>query len=106
MTAGQTSASYSRSTLCMPPVRIGQIDTMSEDLSQIAPLLRRYMPGTSMFNMSGQPAMSLPLAWNSAGLPLGMMFAGRFGDEATLFRLASHLELERPWKHRYPPTNA
>jgi len=79
-------------TLCLPPLRIGELDTMSEDLSHIAPILRRYMPATSMFNMSGQPAMSVPLAWNSAGLPLGMMFAARFGDEATLFRLAAQLE--------------
>ena len=69
-------------TLCSPPLRIGEINTMSNDLSHIAPILRRYMPGTSMFNMSGQPAMSVPLAWNKAGLPLGMMFSARFGDEA------------------------
>ncbi len=93
-------------TLCMPPLRIGEIDTMAEDLSDIAPLLRRYIPGTSMFNMSGQPAMSVPLAWNKAGLPLGMMFAARFGDEATLFRLAGQLEQARPWKKRLPPACA
>jgi len=90
-------------TLCSPPLRIGELNTMSEDLSHIAPILRRYMPATAMYNMSGQPAMSMPLAWNAAGLPLGMMFAARFGDEATLFRLAAQLEQERPWKHRLPP---
>jgi amidase len=90
-------------TLCSPPLRIGELNPMSEDLSHIAPILRRYMPGTSMFNMSGQPAMSVPLAWNAAGLPLGMMFAARFGDEATLFRLAAQLEQERPWKEKLPP---
>jgi amidase len=89
-------------TLCSPPLRIGEIDTMSEDLSHIAPILRRYMPGTSMSNISGQPAMSVPLASNKAGLPLGMMFSARFGDEATLFRLAAQLERERPWKDRRP----
>jgi amidase len=93
-------------TLCSPPLRIGEIDSMSEDLSHIAPILRRYMPATSMFNMSGQPAMSMPLAWNAAGLPLGMMFAARFGDEATLFRLAAQLEGERPWKDKLPPVCA
>ena len=93
-------------TLCMPPLRIGELNTMSEDLSYIAPLLRRYIPGTSMFNMSGQPAMSVPLAWNKAGLPLGMMFSARFGDEATLFRLAGQLERERPWKNKLPPVCA
>jgi len=90
-------------TLCSPPLRIGELDTMAQDLSHIAPVLRRYMPATSMFNMSGQPAMSVPLAWNAAGLPLGMMFSARFGDEATLFRLAAQLERERPWKQKLPP---
>lgn len=93
-------------TLCLPPLRLGEIDTMSSDLSHISPLLKRYMPATSMFNISGQPAMSVPLAWNAAGLPLGMMFAGRYGDEATLFRLAAQLEQERPWAHRRPPVCA
>jgi amidase len=93
-------------TLCSPPLRIGEIDSMSNDLSHIAPILRRYMPATSMFNMSGQPAMSVPLAWNAAGLPLGMMFASRFGDEATLFRLAAQLEQERPWRQKLPPVCA
>lgn len=93
-------------TLCAPPLRIGELNTMSSDLSHIAPILRRYMPGTSMFNMSGQPAMSVPLAWNKAGLPLGMMFSARFGDEATLFRLAGQLEQVRPWRNKIPPVSA
>ncbi|NVN86298.1 MAG: amidase [Rhodopseudomonas sp.] len=93
-------------TLCTPPVRLGEIDTMTNDLSGIGPILRRYMPGTSMFNMSGQPAMSVPLAWSGSGLPIGMMFAARFGDEATLLRLAAQLEQERPWKARRPPISA
>jgi len=93
-------------TLCSPPLKIGELDTMSDDLSHIAPILRRYIPGTSMFNMSGQPAMSAPLAWNAAGLPLGMMFAARLGEEATLLRLAAQLEQERPWKDKRPPVCA
>ena len=88
-------------TLCLPPLKLGVLDTMG-DLKNISPVLAEYMPGTAMFNMSGQPAMSVPLAWNRAGLPLGMMFAGRFGDEATLYRLAAQLEAERPWKDRKP----
>jgi amidase len=90
-------------TLCSQPLRLGELNSMSQDLSHIAPTLRRYMPGTAMFNMSGQPAMSVPLAWSKAGLPLGMMFAARFGDEATLLRLAAQLEQERPWKAKLPP---
>lgn len=93
-------------TLCSPPLRIGELNPMSKDLSHISPILRRYMPATSMFNMSGQPAMSVPLAWNAAGLPLGMMFAARLGDEASLFRLAAQLEQERPWKQKIPPVCA
>jgi amidase/6-aminohexanoate-cyclic-dimer hydrolase len=90
-------------TLCSPPLRIGELNSMSQDLSHIAPILRRHIPATSMFNMSGQPSMSVPLAWNAAGLPLGMMFSARFGDEAGLFRLAAQLEQVRPWKHKLPP---
>jgi amidase len=93
-------------TLCAPPLRLGELNSMSQDLSHIGPALRRYMPGTSMFNISGQPAMSVPLAWSESGLPLGMMFAARFGDEGTLFRLAAQLEQERPWKAKLPPVSA
>jgi amidase len=90
-------------TLATPPLRLGEINPMAQDLSHIGPIIRRYMPATAMFNMSGQPAMSVPLAWSSSGLPLGMMFAARFGDEATLFRLAGQLEKERPWRTKIPP---
>jgi amidase len=89
-------------TLATPALRLGEIDTMAEDPTYIADVLLRYMPATPMFNISGQPAMSVPLAWNKAGMPLGMMFASRFGDEATLYRLAAQLEQARPWKGRMP----
>jgi amidase len=57
-------------------------------------------------NITGNPAMSVPLAWNGDGLPIGVHFLGRFGDEATLFRLASQLEAARPWRDRRPPVTA
>jgi amidase len=61
-----------------------------------------FIPYTPLFNVTGQPAISLPLHWNDAGLPIGMQFVSRWGDEATLFRLAAQLEKARPWFERAP----
>lgn len=65
-----------------------------------------YCPFTPLFNTTGQPAMSLPLHWNAEGLPIGLQFVGRFGDEATLLHLAGQLEESRPWRDRRPPLHA
>jgi len=62
----------------------------------------RFTPSTPLFNATGQPAMSVPLWWTDDGLPIGMQFVGRFGDEATLFRLAGQLEGKRPWVGQLP----
>jgi amidase len=65
-----------------------------------------FTPYTPLFNATGQPAMSVPLHWNDEGLPIGMHFVGRYGDEATLFRLAGQLERVEPWFDRNPPVNS
>ena len=61
-----------------------------------------FLALTRIQNLTGQPAMSVPLFWNNGNIPIGVQFAGRFGDEATLFRLAAQLEQARPWKDRNP----
>ena len=65
-----------------------------------------FVPFTPLFNTTGQPAFSLPLHWSPGGLPVGVQIAGRLGDEALLFRLASQLEQARPWAGRRPPVHA
>lgn len=62
-----------------------------------------FIPWTPLYNATGHPAMSVPLHWNGAGLPIGVHFVSRLGDEATLFRLAGQLERARPWFDRLPP---
>jgi amidase len=64
------------------------------------------MAFTMLANATGQPAMSVPVTIGDGGLPSGAQFIGRFGDEATLFRLAGQLERAYPWAHRHPPTSA
>ncbi len=61
-----------------------------------------FSPYTRLANCTGQPSMSVPLYWSEANLPIGAMFTARFGDEATLFRLAGQLERARPWWGRRP----
>jgi amidase len=90
-------------TLAEPPLQLGVLDMMSEDVAGYTARLWRYTPFTYPFNVTGQPAMSVPLAWNDADLPIGVQFVGRYGDEATLFRLAGQLEQARPWADHRPP---
>jgi amidase len=89
-------------TLGEPPVPLGTFDPPEEN--PLAPLMRAvaFVPFTPICNATGQPGMSVPLYWNADGLPVGTHFVARFGDEATLFRLAAQLEAARPWADRRP----
>jgi len=110
-------------TLGLPPPRIGSLQAHGAEAKaqefiaragltsvlRIQPLVEAiakktfaFIPYTPLANVTGQPSMSVPLQWNREGLPVGAMFTGRFGDEATLFRLAAQLEKARPWRERKP----
>ena len=75
---------------------------MMDLIKPIAAQNYEYIPWTPVFNVSGQPAMSVPLYWNNEGLPIGMHFVGKWGDETTLFRLAGQLEKAKPWFDKAP----
>ncbi len=93
-------------TLGEPPVPLGSFEATPENPLRGYARAGAFVPFTPVCNMTGQPAMSVPLFWNAAGLPIGTHFIGRFGDEATLFKLAAQLEAARPWAGRRPPVSA
>jgi amidase len=88
------------------PWRLGELDQNDPSLDHdgwVRKLFSTYSPFTAMFNITGQPAISLPLAWTDSGLPIGVQLVGRYADEATLLRLAAQLEQAFPWQDRVPP---
>jgi amidase len=110
-------------TLATPPPRIGELAPSRAEtallrivgvfgsgrLVKAAGLLEQaaedafdFTPWTPVYNVTGQPAMSVPLHWDAGGLPIGVHFVGRFGDEATLLSLAGQIERARPWFDRLP----
>ncbi len=93
-------------TLCELPVPLGTFDSPPDNPLHGLFRAAEFMPFTPIANITGQPAMSVPLSWNADGLPVGTQFIGRFGDEATLFRLAAQLEAARPWADKRPPVSA
>jgi Asp-tRNA(Asn)/Glu-tRNA(Gln) amidotransferase A subunit family amidase len=84
-------------TLGLPPIKLGQwtLEREYEDLAT-------YCPFTAVANMTGQPAMTVPLHWTDTGLPVGVQFMGRYAGESTLFQLAGELEKASPWNQRRP----
>jgi Asp-tRNA(Asn)/Glu-tRNA(Gln) amidotransferase A subunit family amidase len=90
-------------TLARPPLPIGHFDIESGDVDAWVARLGAFIPFTYPFNVTGQPAASVPLFWSDDGLPIGCQFAARYGDEGTLLRLAAQLEQARPWFDRRPP---
>lgn len=112
-------------TLAGPPVQIGALALKKNEIAQIevlarlrnGPLIRKaahtiaeslfdWLPYTPVFNLTGQPAMSVPLYWTQDDLPVGVQFAARRGNEAVLYRLAAQLEAAQPWFNRRPPIRA
>lgn len=90
-------------TLAMPPVPIGHITGTIEDPGEVMQRFGEFIGFPAwVANATGNPAMSVPLHWNAVGLPIGVHFLARFGDEATLLRLAAQLERAQPWSNRRP----
>ena len=94
------------STMAAPPLPLGRLSPSNPDLAAFGRDVIGTAAFTQLFNASGHPAASVPLHWNDEGLPIGVQLAGRFGDEATLFRLGAQLEGARPWFDRRPATDS
>jgi amidase len=95
-------------TIARLPAPLGELDQNRTGMTAMewTRQVFAYCPFTPLFNTTGQPAFSLPLHWSAGGVPVGVQIVGRFGDEATLFRLASQLEQARPWARKRPPVHA
>ncbi|AZI34991.1 putative 6-aminohexanoate-cyclic-dimer hydrolase [Caenibius tardaugens NBRC 16725] len=85
-----------------PPLPLGVISLSNPDIEAYFKAITAYVPFSGLMNQTGQPSMSVPLAMSKSGLPIGVMFSGRYGTEATLFRLAGQLETAAPWRNRKP----
>ncbi|GAB3213954.1 amidase [Marinactinospora endophytica] len=89
-------------TLAEPPAPVGRFTDLDDPAAEFREMTL-YTPFGTVYNITGQPAVNLPLHWNTEGLPIGVMLAGRIGDEATLLSLSAQLEAARPWADRRPP---
>jgi amidase len=91
-------------TLGAPPPELGWFTAAGP--GQEGPRIAGFIPYTAQFNLTGQPAISLPLHWTPGGLPVGVQLAAAYGREDTLIRIASQLEQAAPWSERRPPVRA
>jgi len=89
-------------TMGAPPQELGLCSLSNPDIGAMSDAVLTSVGYTQIFNATGQPGMSVPLAWNAAGLPIGIQFVGHFGREDTLLRLAGQLEAAKPWAGRLP----
>jgi amidase len=90
-------------TLAQPPRPVGWFNGAPDPAADFE-RQKRFTPFTALYNVTGQPAVNVPLHWSDDGLPIGVQLAGRPGAETTLIALAGQLEATRPWAHRRPPT--
>lgn len=93
-------------TLATPPPPLGYFDTATTDVDGWFKKLFAFIPFTFLFNITGQPAMSVPLGQTRSGLPIGCHFAARYGEERLLFQIAGQLERAAPWVGRRPKLEA
>jgi Asp-tRNA(Asn)/Glu-tRNA(Gln) amidotransferase A subunit family amidase len=93
-------------TLLQPPVRLGYLDTNSDDGETYASHFRSFWGFTSLYNATGQPAISLPLHWSAEGLPVGVQLAAPFGEEARLLQISGQIERAVSGFTRSPPLDA
>jgi Asp-tRNA(Asn)/Glu-tRNA(Gln) amidotransferase A subunit family amidase len=87
----------------VPPTPLGSFEPSPDDPGRSIRLALSFVPFTRTQNITGDPAMSVPLYWNRDNVPIGVQFAAPSGAEGTLFRLAAQLEKARPWTERRPP---
>lgn len=93
-------------TLGQPPPLLGELVASREDPYAAMARVTGVVPFTTQANVTGQPAISLPLHWNDAGLPIGVQLMAAYGREDVLIRVAAQLERAQPWAHRRPPVSA
>ncbi len=92
-------------TMATPPPPLGHLYADVAEVERFFERLWRFNPLNSVYNATGQPAITLPLHWSESGLPIGVMLGAGFGEEALLFRLAAQLEEAKPWSDRHPPVS-